>query len=147
MFVMQKTKERFILKMQMKRIFFRLIVIFVVFFVVGFIMNWKKTTEEYYKCINKEFSTVEDSNGQDFNEWWLEIHDNFSTTYKTELSFHGGLLFGALGTAVSSYIYLLYKLFSSKNMKKVITGLTLIIITLICLFLIYIFIANFNLVF
>lgn len=133
--------------MQMKKIFFRLIIIFVTFFTIGFILNWKSYTEEYHKCVNKEYSTYEDSNGQDFNEWWLEIHDNFSTTYKTENSFYGGLSYGILGTVISSYIYLLYKLFSSKNMKKVIVGFILIIITLICLFLFYVFITNFKLVF
>lgn len=131
--------------MQIKRIFSRFVIIFAIFFIIGFIMQWKTLTEEYYKCVNKEFSTYEDSNGQDFNEWWLEIHDNFSTTYKAESSFRGGLLFGTLGTVISSYIYLLYKLFSSKNMKKVIVGFTLIIITLICLFVFYIFITNFKL--
>ena len=133
--------------MQIKRIFLRFVIIFAIFFIFGFIINWKTLTEEYYKCINKEYSTYEDSNGQDFNEWWLEIHDNFSTTYKTENSFYGGLWYGILGTVVSSYIYLLYKLFSSKNMKKVIVGFTLIIITLICLFLCYVFITNFKLTF
>lgn len=133
--------------MKMKRIFFKLIIIFVIFFTIGFISNWKSYTEEYYKCVNKKYSTYEDSNGQDFNEWWLEIHDNFSTTYKTENSFYGGLSYGILGIVISSYIYLLYKLFSSKNMKKVIVGFILIIITLICLFLCYVFIINFKLTF
>lgn len=131
----------------MKKMFFKLIIIFVAFFIFGFVMRWKSLTEEYDKCINKEFFTYEDSNGQDFNEWWLDIHDNFSTTYKTEYSFYAGLGCGIRGAVASSYIYLLYKLFSSKDKKKVIAGFALIVTTLIFLFLIYFFITNFKIVF
>ena len=115
------------------------------FFIVGFISQWICETQEYYKCINKEYSTLKNGEGQDFNEWWLEIHDNFSTAYKTEISFKSGLSTGISSVIIFSYLYLLYKLFSSKNIKNIIIGFFLIIVTLICLFSTYIFLMNLKL--
>ncbi|MBE5876244.1 MAG: hypothetical protein E7290_05100 [Lachnospiraceae bacterium] len=136
--------------MQIKRILSRILVaflIFIAFFVIGFAFEWTSLTKEHQKCINKEFSNYEDKGGPDLNEMYLEIHDNYSTAYKMEFSFYGGLLIATIGTAVSSYIYLLYKLFSSKDKKKINIGFIIIAVTLVCLCYYFYFVTNFELVF
>lgn len=130
-----------------KKNFLRILIVFLIFFTVGFIRQWGSLTGQYQKCINKEYSTKKNSDGMDFNEWWLEIHDNFSTEYKAESSFYGGLTTGVLGTVVSLYVYILYKLFSSKNEKKIRIGAALVIAALICLASYFYFVANFEIVF
>ncbi len=130
----------------MKKWLLRTIILFVIFFTFGFIQRWYYLTEDYQKCINKEYST-EIHDGMDFNEWWLDIHDNFSTEYKLEYSFYSGIASGILYSIVVLYLWLLYELFKSKDTKKIGIGIFLITVALIGLCLYYWFVSNFEIVF
>lgn len=134
------------MKLTKKKCVLIILVVFIVFFAIATIHKWFLLTEEYQKCMNKEYAIVEDIEF-DLNEYFLEMHDNYSVKYKMMASAVNGLVLGAFAAGIVSYLCLLYWLFTSKEEKKITIAWVLVVLALVCIFIYWYFVANFKIVF
>lgn len=119
---MKRLKKRYVLG---------ILVVFIVAFAIEAGLQWHYLTEEYEKCMNKEYY-VDEALGIDENAFYMEFHDNFSVRYKTIYSVTNGLVCGICISTFVSYLFLLYKLFTSKEKKKILTGVLLVVVVAMC---------------
>lgn len=103
-----------------KKYIVKVVILYTIIFIIGYSFNYINLTNEYRKCINKEYSTTEIQE-EDYNEFLLRIHNNYSTSYKIEQSTYSGILIGTLGTIIICYNWIIYDLFktNSKNKKTI----------------------------